>query len=239
MLLATMWLGDQQKQSFALVRHTLDVESGQRGFLLTGQPESLVPYEAAIGRIDGSVRALGAATADNPRQQAGMKRLRELSTASQARLGQTIALYRNGDHAGATTRQQLAPGRAPMDEIRNVVTGMKAQESELLRSRKRATVRQAGDASQALAVLAVTPRVDLLFTDIVMPGMNGRQLSDRARETHPDLKMLYTTGFTRNAVVHNGVLDPGVALNSKPFTIEELAAKVRRVLDGSRANRPK
>ena len=100
------------------------------------------------------------------------------------------------------------------------------------------TIVQAGDASQALAVLAVTPRVDLLFTDIVMPDMNGRQLADRARETRPDLKVLYTTGFTKNAVVHNGILDPGVALISKPFTIDQLAIKVRLVLDGAGINRP-
>ncbi len=99
------------------------------------------------------------------------------------------------------------------------------------------TIVQASDAAQALAVLAVTPRVDLLFTDIVMPDMNGRQLADRARETRPDLKVLYTTGFTRNAVVHNGVLDPGVALIAKPFTIDQLAIKVRLVLDGAGINR--
>ncbi len=99
------------------------------------------------------------------------------------------------------------------------------------------TVVQAGDASQALAVLAVTPHVDLLFTDIVMPGMNGRQLADKARASRPDLKVLYTTGFTKNAVVHNGVLDAGVALISKPFTIDDLAFKVRQVLDGGGTNR--
>ena len=100
------------------------------------------------------------------------------------------------------------------------------------------TVVQAGDASQALALLAVQPRVDLLFTDIVMPDVNGRQLADKARESRPDLKVLYTTGFTKNAMVHNGVLDPGVALISKPFTIDDLAIKVRLVLDGGGGNRP-
>jgi len=97
---------------------------------------------------------------------------------------------------------------------------------------------QAGDASQALAILAVESRIDLLFTDIVMPDMNGRQLADKARQSRPDLKVLYTTGFTRNAVVHNGVLDVGVALISKPFTIDALATKVRLVLDGTGINRP-
>ena len=71
----------------------------------------------------------------------------------------------------------------------------------------------------------------LLFTDVVMPDMSGRELADRAREKRPDLKVLYTTGYTRNAIVHNGMLDPGTNLLTKPFSIEELAAKVRKILD--------
>ena len=619
MILGSVWLADQQKQSFALVRHTLEVESristvlsdlqdaetGQRGFLLTGQDDYLKPYEAAISRIDRDIKALAAATADNPRQQTSMQTLRGLAAAKQERLRQTIALYRTGDHAAATEPKRLGVGKALMDQIRDVVATMKAEETKLLHAGELTTVRQArvaqaglvvnglvilflvfitfrqartrlalavvsaaelkssnanllvsaadlkvanaslkeeletreaaetqvrqmqkmesigqltggiahdfnnmlsivigsldiakrrldtdraralvcidnalegahraalltarllafsrqsplepraldvnklvagmsemlrhtigehlrietvlaggawrafvdpsqlenailnlvinardampdggrltvetsnahlddayattnaeavagqyvllsvtdtgvgmpddviervfdpffttkgvgkgtglglsqvhgfvkqsgghvkiysepgvgttaklylprlvgpevdfdaeaqplsaesaqaragevilvveddekirflsvealrdfgytvvqaGDASQALAVMAVTPRVDLLFTDIVMPDMNGRQLADRARETRPDLRVLYTTGFTKNAVVHAGVLDPGVALISKPFTIDQLAIKVRLVLDGAGINRPR
>jgi CheY-like chemotaxis protein len=65
-----------------------------------------------------------------------------------------------------------------------------------------------------------------------MPGMNGRKLADLARQRRPDLKVLYTTGFTRNAVVHNGILDPGVNFLAKPFTLEQLATKVREAIDG-------
>ena len=64
-----------------------------------------------------------------------------------------------------------------------------------------------------------------------MPDVNGRRLADEARRRRPDLKVLFTTGYTRNAVVHNGILDPGVEMIGKPFTIEQLAAKVREVLD--------
>jgi CheY-like chemotaxis protein len=74
-------------------------------------------------------------------------------------------------------------------------------------------------------------KVTLLFTDVVMPDMSGRQLADRALGKRPNLKMLYTTGYTRNAIVHNGMLDPGANLLTKPFSIEELAAKVRKILD--------
>lgn len=94
------------------------------------------------------------------------------------------------------------------------------------------TVVQASDGEQALAMLTIQPHIDMLFTDIVMPGINGRILADRAREARPGLKVLYTTGYTRNAIVHNGMLDPGVSFLAKPFTLDQLAVKVRQVLDG-------
>ena len=93
------------------------------------------------------------------------------------------------------------------------------------------TVVQASDAAQAMTVLTLQPRVDLLFTDVVMPDLDGRRLADRARAERPNLKVLYTTGYTRNAIVHNGMLDADVAFLAKPFTIEQLALKVRQVLD--------
>ena len=94
-------------------------------------------------------------------------------------------------------------------------------------------VLQAADGDQALAVLALHPEIDLLFTDVVMPNMNGRQLAEKARAARPDLRILYTTGYTRNAIVHNGMLDAEVAFLAKPFTVDQLARKIRRVLDES------
>ena len=93
------------------------------------------------------------------------------------------------------------------------------------------TVLQAEGAAPALALLEKHPEVTLLFTDIVMPDTNGRKLADLAAKLRPDLKVLFTTGFTRNAVVHNGVLDHGVNFIAKPFTIDQLAEKVREVID--------
>ena len=93
------------------------------------------------------------------------------------------------------------------------------------------TVVQAADAAQALALLTVQPKVDLLFTDVVMPVMNGRRLADEAKAMKPGLRVLYTTGYTRNAIVHNGVLDANVAFLPKPYTLDQLAVTVRRVLD--------
>jgi signal transduction histidine kinase len=86
-------------------------------------------------------------------------------------------------------------------------------------------------AEEALARLEAHPGVALLFTDVVMPGTNGRRLAELAREKRPELKVLFTTGFTRNAVVHNGVLDHGVDFIAKPFTIDQIALKLREVLD--------
>ena len=70
----------------------------------------------------------------------------------------------------------------------------------------------------------------LLFTDVVMPETNGKKLADEALRRQPSLKVLFTTGYTPNAVVHGGVLDPGVELLTKPFTLEQLATKLRAVL---------
>jgi CheY-like chemotaxis protein len=92
-------------------------------------------------------------------------------------------------------------------------------------------VLEADGAKSALTLIKGHPEIRLLFTDIVMPEVNGRQLADAALKQRPDLKVLFTTGYTRNAVVHNGVVDPGVHLISKPFSLEQLSSKVRAVLD--------
>ena len=89
----------------------------------------------------------------------------------------------------------------------------------------------AADGHAALRLLADRPEIRLLFTDVGLPGgLNGRQLADAARAARPDLLVLYTTGYARNAIVHNGMLDPGVELMVKPFTYAALAAKLRAML---------
>ncbi|MEP9357494.1 ATP-binding protein [Sphingomonas sp. KR3-1] len=93
---------------------------------------------------------------------------------------------------------------------------------------------EAGDGPAALAALDAEPgRIDLLFTDVVLPrGMTGAVLAAEAQRRRPALKVLFTTGYARNAIVHHGRLDPGVQLLPKPFTYGDLAAKVRDMLDG-------
>jgi CheY-like chemotaxis protein len=93
-------------------------------------------------------------------------------------------------------------------------------------------VLEADGAAAALRQLEAHPEIALMFTDVVMPEVNGAKLAEEARRRWPGLKVLFTTGYTRNAVVHNGVLDAGVEMIGKPFTLEELAAKMREMLDG-------
>jgi signal transduction histidine kinase/CheY-like chemotaxis protein len=92
-------------------------------------------------------------------------------------------------------------------------------------------VLQASGAEQALQLLQRHKTVGLLLTDVVMPGKNGRKLAEEACVLYPPLKVLYMTGYSRNAIVHQGRLDPGVELIQKPLTTELLAAAVRQVLD--------
>jgi CheY-like chemotaxis protein len=83
-----------------------------------------------------------------------------------------------------------------------------------------------------------TGYVDLLFTDVIMPYMSGKELADRVRALYPHTRILFTSAYTENAVVHQGVLDKGVALLQKPFTPSALARKLREVLDQPGAPKP-
>jgi CheY-like chemotaxis protein len=74
-------------------------------------------------------------------------------------------------------------------------------------------------------------QIDLLLTDVIMPGMNGRELARRAEALRPGLAVLYMTGYSRNAVVHQGRLDEGVELVQKPVSQTQLANRIREILD--------
>jgi CheY-like chemotaxis protein len=95
-------------------------------------------------------------------------------------------------------------------------------------------VLRAENAEQALAILHDGAKADVLFTDVVMPGpLNTRELAQRAREILPNIKVLFTSGYTHNAIVHNGRLDEGVELLSKPYRKDDLARKLRSLLPRS------
>ena len=95
----------------------------------------------------------------------------------------------------------------------------------------------APDGETALQLVETEPEISLLFTDIGLPGgLNGRQVADAARRIRPSLKVLFTTGYARNAIVHQGRLDPGVDLLSKPFSRAVLGSKIRQVLSHPQSN---
>ena len=97
-------------------------------------------------------------------------------------------------------------------------------------------VLDAASVHEALRVVAKKPRIDLLFTDVVLGNSNGRVLADkRAADLSRGLPVLFTTGYTRNAIVHQGRLDPDVHLLNKPYTQQDLARKVRELLDAAEA----
>jgi PAS domain S-box-containing protein len=90
---------------------------------------------------------------------------------------------------------------------------------------------EAANAAEALKIIDADPGIDLLFTDVIMPGaMNGRQLADEAARRRPELKTLFTSGYTENAIVHHGRLDSGVLLLAKPYRKSELARMLRTAL---------
>jgi len=94
------------------------------------------------------------------------------------------------------------------------------------------TVVAATDGFDALARLSRHDgEVHLLMTDVVMPGMNGRELSARVAETHPHVKVLFASGYTENIIVHHGVVEENLSFIAKPYTMQALAHKVRQVLD--------
>jgi CheY-like chemotaxis protein/nitrogen-specific signal transduction histidine kinase len=150
--------------------------------------------------------------------------------------GTTVKIYLPR-HVGSGDARFSAPSMTPIPQGSVDDTILVVEDDQSVREMTAESLRelgysvlQAAGGPEALDVLQ-NERVDLIFTDIVMPQMNGRQLADAVMERWPEIRVLYTTGYTRNAIVHNGVLDHGVSLLAKPFSLEQLAHKVREVLN--------
>lgn len=157
---------------------------------------------------------------------------------SEVGVGTTVKLYllrtqleEQENDAPATANKEV-----PLGDAGTIV--LVVEDEERVRNLSVASLRELGytvvhasSGEEALQKLANKPAVTLLFTDIVMPGMSGRKLADEAKARYPELKVLYTTGYTQNAIVHNGVLDADARLLLKPYSIDDLARKVRAVLD--------
>jgi signal transduction histidine kinase len=133
--------------------------------------------------------------------------------------------------------------QSPADEVdqgRGAMSGgtvLVVEDEAGVREHSVETLREAGyrvlsaeNGPSALRIIDAEPALDLLFTDVGLPGgMTGRQLADEARRRRPGLKVLFTTGYARNAIVHDGRLDPGVELITKPFPSTDLVRTVRRL----------
>jgi CheY-like chemotaxis protein len=158
---------------------------------------------------------------------------------SQPAHGTTVKIYlpRTSRSESGESAVRAHPPRAQSGESILVVeddSEVRAYSVESLRSLGY-QVLEARDAASALAVVETGVKIDLLFTDVGLPGRNGRELADELARTHSHMPVLFVSGYTRDAIVQNGMLEPGVHLLNKPFTMDELAAKVREVIESMRA----
>ncbi|WP_165188577.1 CHASE3 domain-containing protein [Caulobacter soli] len=156
---------------------------------------------------------------------------------SELGVGTTVKLYLPRDTLGVTVEEPAAPRQIVASG--DAFTVLIAEDDPGVRGFAVSAARELGykvieadGATVALERLGQHPEIDLLLTDVVMPGSNGRQLVDAALTLRPDLKVIYMTGYTRNAIVHNGTLDAGTRLLTKPFTLEQLDRELRDALAG-------
>ena len=89
---------------------------------------------------------------------------------------------------------------------------------------------EAANGADALRVIDEAGNIDLLFTDVIMPGLNGRQLANEMLKDRPGLRVLFTSGYTENAIIHHGRLDEGVLLLAKPYRKSDMAIMIRKAL---------
>ena len=153
--------------------------------------------------------------------------------------GTTVRIYLPRSTGVAVDTRLATPGRLKHgnETILVVEDDLKVQSTvvELLSGLGYAVLK-ANNADQALTIAASGVHIDLLFTDVVMPGvLRSPEMARRAVQMLPGLKVLFTSGYTQNAIVHGGRLDPGVELLSKPYSRQQLASKVRQVLGNSDA----
>ena len=192
-------------------------------------------------------RSAGERFADHDRHIRFPIRLGEQQYAFVKQSAGHIKIYSEEGH-GTTIKMYLPPGTgAPLaaEVFSPAVRGdneiiLVVEDDKLVREYVLAQLRSLGyvtldaaNAAEALAIVDADGTFDLLFTDVIMPGaMNGRQLADEIEKRRPGLKVLFTSGYTENAIIHHGRLDSGVLLLAKPYRKSDLASMVRTALAG-------
>jgi signal transduction histidine kinase/CheY-like chemotaxis protein len=155
---------------------------------------------------------------------------------SEVSKGTTVRIYLPR-YVGGAAPKLAEDESSPMPTGDGSITVLVVEDEDGVRAHAVAALRELGykvfdaaGAADALKVVDAHPEIELLFTDVVMPEMNGRRLSDQVRQRRPDVRVLFTTGYTRDAIVHNGTIEAGVSLITKPFTLDQLARKVAEAL---------
>lgn len=134
-------------------------------------------------------------------------------------------------HKDETAVENLAPGGRETILVVEDDDEVRAYTTEILRELGY-DILEATEGDTALSLIASEPRIRLLFTDVGLPGpLNGRQIAEEARKLKSDLKVLFTTGYTHNAIIHQEQLDRGVQLIVKPFNFSGLAARIRQMFE--------
>jgi PAS domain S-box-containing protein len=151
--------------------------------------------------------------------------------------GTTVRLYlprHHGDIAAAQAAAASAAEYAATGETVLVIEDepvVRAVVAEMLAEQGYRTL-DAVDGPSGLKILRSNARIDLLVTDVGLPGMNGRQVADQARETRPDLKILFITGYAETVAIADGFLQPGMEMITKPFDLDHLAQRIRAMISG-------
>jgi signal transduction histidine kinase/CheY-like chemotaxis protein len=229
----------------AYARQFGDIAPGQYAMLSvtdtgTGIPPDLMkrvfePFFTTKGNGQGS--GLGLAMVHGFVKQTGG----HIRIYSEANEGTTVKIYlpRLSQAAEvATSPEEMPEPPSAVEPAHPSETILLVEDNEDVRQYAKSALEELGykvlvshDGAGALRIVNNGTHIDLLFTDIVLPGgMNGRQLSNEVLKTRPGLAVLFTTGYTPNAIIHHGRLDPDVQLLSKPYTRDDLSRKIRRVL---------
>ena len=162
---------------------------------------------------------------------------------SEVGVGSSVKLYIPRDRTSVALAEPRLAARPARDNSRFTV--LVVEDDAEVRTFATSAARELGfnvleaeSASAALQTLAAEPSISILLTDVVMPEVTGRQLVEKALSLRADLPVVYMTGYTRNAIVRNGALDPGIRLLSKPFTLDDLDRELNEALAEANSKAP-